>query len=44
MSNEDIKKTNELFYQVTDSLDNEQIKKLIEKLQTYLKVRDLEGC
>lgn len=38
MSNEDIKKTNELFYQVTENLDNEQIEKLIEKLQTYLKV------
>ena len=40
MEKEKIKKTNELFYQVTENLDNEQIENLVEKLQTYLKVHD----
>ena len=40
MEKEKIKKTNKLFYQVTENLDNEQIENLVEKLQTYLKVHD----
>ena len=40
MEKEKIKKTNELFYQVTENLDIEQIKSLVEKLNNYLNIND----
>ena len=39
MEKEQIRKVNNIFYQVTENLDLEEIEKLVDKLNTYLNIQ-----
>ena len=39
MEKEQIRKVNNMFYQVTENLDLEEIEKLVDELNTYLNIQ-----